>query len=150
MNTERLNHLITVLERVKSENRKFDMSSFGRVIVCYDGPESRVCGTAACALGWAAFDPTFIEQGLCMVVIRYGEPKDVNTPEEMAEVWKNDPNTYFYPMFEKNYNFGAGILFFDITYSQCHHMFDPLNNPSINPRVDHVIAHVRDVLEGRV
>lgn len=49
MNTERLQHLITILRQVPAED--FDMAVWK-------------CGTAACAVGWACLDPAFNEQGL--------------------------------------------------------------------------------------
>ena len=64
MNIERLNHLITILERVQSDPKekvKFDMN----VWINY-------CGTSACAVGFACLDPIFQAQGL---EIRDNEPK---------------------------------------------------------------------------
>jgi hypothetical protein len=55
MNRERLEHLITVLERVERERLPFDMGTLG-------GGED--CETATCAEGWAARDPKFQSAGL--------------------------------------------------------------------------------------
>jgi hypothetical protein len=53
VNKERLEHLIEVLTGVKEKGSHFDMASW-----FFD------CGTPACALGYAAVDPEFVEQGL--------------------------------------------------------------------------------------
>ena len=53
MNKERLERLIVVMERVRDQREFFDMDYW-----------TRKCGTASCALGWAASDPSFREQGL--------------------------------------------------------------------------------------
>lgn len=58
MNRERLEHLITVLERVERENLPFDMDDWA--------VDPLDCGTAACAAGWAARDPEFQKQGLSL------------------------------------------------------------------------------------
>jgi hypothetical protein len=58
MKINRLRHLISVLEDVKTKNRLLDMSSY----VTYD-PDGIV---SACAAGWAAFDDTFNRQGLTL------------------------------------------------------------------------------------
>lgn len=80
-NTERLNHLIEVLHLVQdvqdAEGRKiFDMQDwlhgdFGvREAILTSPPEARLdqilhtCGTSACAVGHAALDPWFNDQGL--------------------------------------------------------------------------------------
>jgi hypothetical protein len=54
---ERLNHLIDVLKNI-DEVKSFDMKAW------YTPTLENECGFAACALGWAAMDPTFIEMGL--------------------------------------------------------------------------------------
>jgi len=64
MNIERLNHLITILERVQNdpkEKAQFDMNFW-----------INYCGTSACAVGFACLDPVFQAQGL---KIRDNEPK---------------------------------------------------------------------------
>src|SRR5882724_5960206 len=68
---EALQQLIRVLEKVREDDRPFDMSSW------YDDENSQDiklltmpaedCGTASCAAGWAARDPWFIERGFKLV-----------------------------------------------------------------------------------
>ncbi len=60
----RLEHLITVLERVEARigpgdeaGDQFDMSD-------WYSPPGDGCGTSACALGWAALDPDFQSVGV--------------------------------------------------------------------------------------
>lgn len=52
MNRDRLQHLVTILEKV--DPSRFDMQSWA-------------CGTAACAIGHAACDPDFNTQGLHLI-----------------------------------------------------------------------------------
>jgi hypothetical protein len=67
MRIDRLNHLITVLEGVKAAKRKFDMHAW-LTHETVEKPKDEYCGTVACAMGYAALDPTFIEQGLSLTV----------------------------------------------------------------------------------
>jgi hypothetical protein len=53
MRTDRITHLITVLERVSE--RRFNIETWRN---------SKACGTVCCAGGWAALDPVFNKQGL--------------------------------------------------------------------------------------
>lgn len=55
MDTQRLQHLITILENVPAE--KFDLETWTQ-----DTP----CGTVFCAIGWACMDQKFLAQGLCL------------------------------------------------------------------------------------
>lgn len=51
--------LIVVLEDVVASKKKFDLSYF-----ISKNKDKNECGTTACAIGWAAYDPFFIENGL--------------------------------------------------------------------------------------
>ena len=59
MNRARLEHAITVMERVRDERLRFNM-------ICWVAYESDpyTCNTAACFAGWCARDPLFREAGL--------------------------------------------------------------------------------------
>ena len=112
MNIPRLKHLITILKNVPPEN--FDIKNW-------------TCGTAACALGWAARDPEFNKQGLCMVT------------ESGAT----------YPGFDGEVGFTAGALFFDLPRSQSGRLFDGWNYPKMSLKdvtAQHVIERIKELL----
>lgn len=60
MNIERLQHLITILEKIPSSN--FDLATWGEFTDV--DPTQPECGTACCAIGWACNDPKFQSEGL--------------------------------------------------------------------------------------
>lgn len=74
MNRDRLTHMITVLEAVRDQKKNFDLNHFATNVVdgeveevfCRDtGPViNEPCGTACCAVGYAAMDPYFMKLGL--------------------------------------------------------------------------------------
>jgi len=95
MNIEALKHLIAVLEKIKREKRPFDLGNW----VTYD-KNKPVCGTACCAMGYAALDPTFQAAGLTFhiedpdgVEINIETVKDFNKLNELAYV--DDDEFYF-------------------------------------------------------
>ena len=57
MNTERLEHLITIMQDVTILRKKFDMNAWAT-------RDTNECGTTCCALGWAALDPKCMAEGL--------------------------------------------------------------------------------------
>lgn len=71
MNLNRLERLISVLESVEAAGKAFDLTRwiaprdeverYGTTTGSFDG---EACGTACCALGYAALDPQFREEGL--------------------------------------------------------------------------------------
>lgn len=64
MDISKMRHLKTVLEGVRDRGDRFDINIWHQ--------RGKHCGTAACALGWAAEDPTFRSQGLGLIPIGYG------------------------------------------------------------------------------
>ncbi len=155
MNRERLQHLITVMERVRDQRLAFDLT-------CWTGnqddtPEpaqgsyTHTCGTSACALGWAAFDADFNAQGLLLYVdgdlmtgaTHFAE----NRRRQLAgEDLMNDGS----PQFGSFGELSAGSQFFGISAEEAAYLFMPENydvaERSITP--DHVIEHIRTVLNG--
>lgn len=69
MNTERLTHLITVLQGVIEQGRVLDMATWADTRTT-TGPRGgvHVCGSTACAMGYAALDPLFQAAGLSLRV----------------------------------------------------------------------------------
>ena len=143
MNTERLKHLIEVMEKVLDEERPFDISLWintqalpldenrSYIVPLLDVPAHQ-CGTAACALGWATRDPEFRKQGLTF------DP-DVCTPLYIdgEHHWRWED---------------AGAAFFGITSAQAEYLFfasgyDVETLKEVTP--DRVIEHIHDLLDGR-
>lgn len=94
MNIEKMKHLKVVLEGVRDRGDRFDINIWHQ----YD----RRCRTAACALGWAAEDPTFRRQGLNLIPIGYG----------------GSVPTYTYVG-----GLAAGMLFFDLSEPETFWLF---------------------------
>lgn len=113
-NSTRLLHLITVLERVARERLHFDMSEW-----------ATACGTPACALGHAAADPEFQEQGLRL--------------HNTRKLW--------FPVFEGLEGYAAAARFFGVTHEASHYLFLS-SNASANTLVD-VIERVQAVIAAR-
>lgn len=116
MNTERLIELHRMLSEVPEEY--FDMGIFGTRDF-----QNLECGSAACALGWAAVHPPFVEQGL-----RY-----------IDEV----------PVYGDFRNYYAGGVFFGLTRQQCMDLFNPSrydveDEETIKPT--DVMARIRDLI----
>ena len=110
IHVERLNHLITILEAVNEQeseyvNQVFDMSF-------YLGKDSKSpCGFAGCAIGHAAMDPVFNEQGFRATgefarEVEYIHANYVGETDSTANASRhffglNDGQYYF--LFEPNY-----------------------------------------------
>ncbi len=163
MNTERLNHLITVLEGVSRANKAFNLHAW---VLNEDagwepdedatvGSLDETCGTACCALGYAALDPTFVQQGLTMTLAidTHGDWRSrtklpvKSLGEFNAAVKKYGTKlAYGSPAFGFNTEFDAGKAFFDITYDAAHYLFDPdfYDEERITPEM--VIERVREVI----
>lgn len=95
MNIDALKHLISILEQIKKEKRPFDLGNW----VTYN-KNNPVCGTACCAMGYAALDPVFQAAGLSFhiedsdgVEINIETVKDFNKLNELAYV--DDDEFYF-------------------------------------------------------
>lgn len=95
MNIDALKHLISILEQIKKEKRPFDLGNW----VTYN-QNNPVCGTACCAMGYAALDPVFQAAGLTFhvkdsdgVEINIETVQDFNKLSEMEYV--DDDEFYF-------------------------------------------------------
>jgi hypothetical protein len=134
MNRERLILLMDVLNNVPADH--FNMNTWGM---------HTVCGTAACALGWAALDPRMNEQGLVMFFVvpggyrRYTPSADV---EPLGFVFT--PGIAGSGTFAPTVQLAAAMQFFDITYETAEELFTlrgygkdvPLPSDVINKIVD--------------
>lgn len=113
MNTERLEHLKTILSQVPKD--KFDLGLWIKGAK-EDGKEfSQLigdCGTSACAVGWACTDPEFNKQGLSYEL-------DFDDMDEFTPVEKVQGRPYF----EGRCGFDAVGLFFDISHGVANWLF---------------------------
>jgi hypothetical protein len=157
MDVERLNYLITVMERVRDNRKQFNMGSWARV---EDGAQSTMCDTVCCALGYAAFDPKCIADGLHMVLqvqARCDEmwehlPVRNRTEWDAAIVKVEDAYDFtFVPMYRRDEAFGAGQTYYDLSYEEADYLFDPSAYPkgSWGTTPDDVIEHINNVLTGQ-
>ena len=137
MNIQRLHRLIQIMEKVRDEKRPLYMGAW--VMRQYDDwgglrpipslatpPEE--CGTASCALGWAARDHEFIKEGLSLSGVA----------------------PHYIGPYHDYYGYTAGAKFFGITMDQSLHLFSPdaygveISPSDITP--DMVIEHIREVM----
>ena len=71
MHVDRFKHLITVLENVKTKHLPFDLSDWAGDAPDVDAgeiPVEHVCGTSACACGYAGLDAEFQKQGFFLMI----------------------------------------------------------------------------------
>lgn len=102
MNYKRMSMMIPLLQQVHQEGRGFDIGGWVMKLIG-STPDPRNCGTAACAIGWAAQDPWFIAEGLTL---------RLHWSELILE-----------PAFENRRAFDAVALFFDIRLSTAERLF---------------------------
>jgi hypothetical protein len=123
MNIERLKRLRQLLDEV--ETPRFDMELWGN---------ETPCGTTCCALGLAACDLEFKEQGL------------------QAGWYSCGPRLRrMFPQFGDATGFEAGEKFFDITEAQSEYLFSPEayedgEDRKVMPQ--EVIEHIDELLDG--
>lgn len=139
MRTDRLERLVAVLERVDREERPFDMGAWVRSPLMVDSryhdiptlDDIKRCGTASCALGWAARDTWHRDRGL-----RFK--------------WHDGARSWF-PSFDGEYGLRAAVAFYEISYDQAADLFDPTSYASLNIAPWRVVNRVNALLAaGRV
>ena len=124
---QRLHRLVEILVKVRDEARPLNMDYWVGSeetpddihIPSLDVPVHE-CGTASCALGWAARDPDFNKQGLHFF--------DLST------------------RYDDCVGYNAGREFFGLTWDEAYELFDPDAYPS-DVTVNDVIDRVMDVIE---
>lgn len=122
MNRERLKRLAKFLEKVPAE--QFDMNYWGKVENGDLGKGKRLClkrnlcGTSACALGWATQIPSFKAAGLKLVITEV--VSGVNENEE--EIFENFAEVRFG---KYQYSMQAAREFFEIGQLESHYLFNP-------------------------
>lgn len=117
--TYRLNKLIEILRRPEVKTH-LDMHVWRE--------EQEDCGTVCCALGWAALEPEFVDQGLTL---------------------KQSRDNFYYPVYNKVIvGSFAGECFFHISYRQSQHIFIPNSYAREEPiTTEDVIKHIEEVLD---
>lgn len=120
MNKARLKHLIKILSRVPEE--KFNLRDWGHA----DSESENVCGTSACAVGHACFDPKFRKQGLTYELGQFNR---------------------IYPVFEDRVAWLAVWRFFDLNSAEAHWLFDH-NAYAIRATPKMVIDRIKHLVEN--
>lgn len=130
----RLQHLKTILQNVQDQKKNFFMGAWaapirdGIVDIFADLSSSspvihEPCGTAACALGYAAMDPQFFEEGLRLKYREADEILKIYNPRTDGTIYPWMAYPYFYHTGDSGYE--AAIEFFGISHNQAHYLFDP-------------------------
>src|SRR5262249_1023981 len=141
-----------VLEDVIASARQFDMTAWVKP------SELDTCGTACCALGYAALDPCLHAEGLSMIFSSgYGDIRRVRVVESVAEynaelakatIAGDIRHIAAYPVFGNDEGFDAAVYFYDITKRAAKYLFDPdfyrAKGETITPQ--EVIERVREVI----
>ena len=144
MNIERLNILIDILENVQKEHKEFNLSHWADISNNIENNDP-ICGTTACAMGYAALDPRFSELGLHLVAtVPFNENYDGAVTQHNADyiIKDNDDMTSlikllienphgkydldmveFYIEYGNHQDFKAGEKFFDIDKSTSLSLF---------------------------
>jgi hypothetical protein len=153
MNRERLEYLITIMERVEKEERKFNMGDWGQ----NRGIEPvTLCNTVCCAFGSAALDPVCMAEGLHMCADWTNGNNHgwvfIDSLDDLAKI-PYGPNTSLAmtPVFGANMHFDAAMAYYDIGEQASHYLFHPsyYTIPGSWIKPHHVIEHIRDILNGK-
>ena len=143
MNRERLTHLVTVLRRVHDERKPFAMGNWAT-------DSDHPCGTAACAFGWAAFDPEFQKQGLNVEAFVFGVRQyfTLDSPASV-EAMTNMPGYSGFVgqiRFEDNNDFYAAMAFFELDENTALMLFMPSSYPTSAVGPLDVVERVEELL----
>ena len=152
MNRERLEYLITIMERVEKEERKFNMDDWGQ----NDGTRPvNLCNTACCAFGSAALDPVCMAEGLHMRAewtnkSVYGYAI-INSLDDLSKLpYGLNVTLVMAPEFNGNKQFEAAIAYYDIGEHAASYLFHPsyYNMPGARIKPHHVIERIKEILNG--
>lgn len=131
---ERCQNLIRVLEEVRNEGRLFNLGVWMTTDPAehlYNIPEG-TCGTAACAIGWAAQDPWFIRRGLTLHLTSAGSD---NMYEPILLRGKHCGNTHW----------SAVRIFFNMSSHEAHEIFSVGSYPE-DVTINDVIQRVQQYI----
>lgn len=171
----RLEHLKNVLKDVERRDANFHMGAWFEPdpFLFKEGVSIKhVCGTSACALGFAALDPVFQACGLRPRVHVWKDVHKANgsiklvdrrveggmlalnrTVYKLNSMSRNDGPPIMQVSYGKDRNLTAAMKFFEITGGQADYLFMPtfypgMDSGEIAPK--DVIEHIDRVLKGKV
>lgn len=177
MYIDRVNDMISFLEHIR-EQMRLDKLNKNKPVIGFDldtwaNPSNRnYCGTTACAVGHAALDPRFQENGLSMVLNYKDEhrngttynhewkSKPINNVDDIKSTNKiilNDAgSTWFFsirytdPVTKLIYTEFSGIdRFFDFEYYETSYiLFAADRYPSNNKSIRNVIARLKYLVKN--
>ena len=128
MNRQRLLQLVRVLRAVAANGQPMNLTGWTLPIHVRPGDEnSAVCGTSCCAVGWAALDPWFQEQGLVLKAYD-GSVDDHVRVDDVATLIRVHGNSRCgcpYPHHQDDRGYGAVATFFDIEHAMSVIIFAP-------------------------
>jgi hypothetical protein len=151
-NEQDLRKLIDILREVEISQKPFDMRRF----VIPSG-----CGTAACAAGYAAFDPEFQKRGFILKFKqeyyltrpnRLVNPiyHKIKTPEDFPELCKkfhNESNAY--PYYRGSVGYDACTKFFGLAISATLYLFSTNFYPNNFIKPSQVIERIEKVIASK-
>lgn len=140
MNRARLLHLIDVLETVERGNLPFEMEKWAIV-----KQDKTVCGTAACAAGYAALDPEFRAEGF---TLRNHSNVEFKSFYDLVRYIPNLELEYPFISFDGVSGWLALGEFFGLTFPQANYVFGAKSYRRSDVAPKHVIEHIHHVLEG--
>lgn len=142
LNISRLERLCTILDDVDAKH--FDLTNWA----------SPRCGTTACAVGWAALDPGFREEGFHLVAIKtrvWSSEQIFFEPSQLSDVkagllWDSFGGA---PCFEDKKNWDAVRAFFGVTQPQARWLFLPSSYSEVEARNPRAVARrIRTLLDA--
>jgi hypothetical protein len=130
MNRERLEHLIDVLLEVDRKERGFSLETWaGNINSVMDcslvHAEPNTCGTACCALGYAALDPQFRREGLKLFVRAQGRGWHVGQLLDRTHSTMPKTVDISFVDFHGYQHFYAAAVFFGIEEETAKWLFHP-------------------------
>jgi len=131
----RLEKLYTFLGTVKP--KKFNFGSWAN---SESGkPDVNVCGTTACALGWAASMPEFRKRGLKLVWEKFDGELEAEVRLHTSD---SDPN---WPLSGED----AGAVFFGLTYREACYLFIPADDASLDMPLNKYRQRLRKFIDKK-
>jgi hypothetical protein len=154
-NIEHLTKLLEVLSELPPE-QTFDLAEFAGFHDSegYVSEPDEACGTVACACGYGALHPYFMDLGFRLVASNRLVPHfEVNSIEHFNTLVKEERQMFFNIRFADKGGVDAAMEFFGISVSQFEHMFHTVGYHNYEWKgvtIPQVIEHIRDVIEGKV
>ncbi len=156
MNIERMERMAEILRAVCQERRRFSLAVWVDYVKLWGKGEPE-CGTACCAVGWAAQDPWMNAEGLRLRALRQSAHggtiekrilPDGPVPSERFEPSNPGEVELIEPVYLGSTGFDAVARFFDIPKATADYLFlqdsyedgDDTKPEDVLSRVEHAIA----------